>query len=94
MVYYSIKHEFGIPKKCNSSLEQKLLKWYLSFPEEKSKFPPEPVNVPLELLSSEKPKHQAKIKVIYDQNKNKIEIVLPSDIKSNKMALKKTQQEI
>ena len=90
--WVSIMKELNIHEKCDMPLRNNLKDWYRSYSNNK-KFPPQPVNLPQELLFKGSGS-ATKTKTVYDQNKNKVQIVLPPNLKSNNLFFKEKQQEI
>lgn len=89
----NVMQELNIHEKCDLYLYNDLQKWYATY-RKNNQFPPQPKTLPKELLVQGSSKSKIKTKTVYDQNKNKIKIVLPPNQKSNNIDLEEKKQEI
>ena len=73
--------ELNLHQKCQQTEINSLRKWYKSY-SNSEKFPPEPRNLPDKLLYK-RIGRVTKTKMVYDQSKNKAEIILPPNLKND-----------
>ena len=88
-----VMQELNLHEKYDRDLYDDLKKWYADYCRN-NQFPPQPKDLPEDLLVKSSGKSKIKTKTVYDQNKNKIIIVLPPNLKSNHLPFEEKIQQV